>query len=246
LLDVQELEVHFGAVQALAGFSMAVSRDEIVALIGPNGAGKSTAVKTIAGVNRPSSGRVVYNDEDISGLPAHTVVGKGISLVPQGRRLFPSLTVRENVEMGAFSQQDKQAVAADLEHWVNFFPEVRKTLSMRAANLSGGQQQIVALVRGLMSRPSILMLDEPSIGVAPPIVRRIGEEIRRLNREGGVGIVIVEQNVGLALDVADRVIVLAQGRDVHAGPPSELRDPDVLAAHFFGSGAGGSREPEPA
>jgi branched-chain amino acid transport system ATP-binding protein len=238
MLELEQVEVRFGGVHALRGVSLSARKDEVVALIGPNGAGKSTALKAAAGVNKPSAGRVVYDGQDITAWAPPAVVRTGVSLIPQGRRLFSSMSVRDNIEMGAYVKADRKAVAADLEHWASFFPEVGSNLDKRAAELSGGQQQIVAFVRGLMSRPSMLMLDEPSIGVAPPIADKIGREIRRLNDEAGVGIVIVEQNVKLAFDVADRVVVLAQGRDVHTGTPDELRDPDVLAAHFFGAAAG--------
>jgi len=161
-------------------------------------------------------------------------VRAGITLVPQGRQLFPSMTVRENIELGDFVHAKRSDVNADLERWIDFFPEIGDRLNVRAASLSGGQQQIVALVRGLMARPGLLMLDEPSIGVAPIVVSRIGEELTRLSREAKVPILLVEQNIAFAFGLADRVVILAQGRDVYVGTPDELSDPDVLARHFFG------------
>jgi branched-chain amino acid transport system ATP-binding protein len=234
MLEVRDLAVSYGRIRALNGVSFTVDGPEIVTLIGANGAGKSTTLRAIAGLAKPTRGSVVLDGEDVAGRSPAQVVSAGITLVPQGRQLFGSMTVRENIELGAFVHSKKADIHDDLERWVDFFPEISAYLSTRAASLSGGQQQIVALIRGLMARPQLLMLDEPSIGVAPIVVRRIGEELTRLSREAKVPIVLVEQNIAFAFDLADRVVILAQGRDVHTGPPDPLRDPNVLARHFFG------------
>ena len=237
LLDIDNLHVHFGHVHALRGVDLQARLDEVLVLIGPNGAGKSTVVNTVAGLNKPASGSVRVDGADYAGRTPKDMVQAGLTLVPQGRRLFGSMSVRENIELGAFTRHDRAAVAADIDKWAGFFPEVGERLAIRSSMLSGGQQQIVAIIRGLMSRPRMLMMDEPSIGLAPIVVKRIGQEIRRLNREAGIGIILVEQNIEFALTVADRVAILAQGRVVHTDKPEALRDPGLLAHHFFGTAA---------
>lgn len=231
---MRDLHVRFGHVHALRGASLRAARDEVLVLIGPNGAGKSTVLNAAAGLYPPSSGEVLIEGAPFGGRSPRDVVRAGLTLVPQGRRLFTSMTVRENLELGAFTRSDLAEIAADIRRWAGFFPEIGERLSIKAGALSGGQQQLVAIVRGLMSRPRALMLDEPSIGLAPVVVKRIGAEIRRLNREAGIGIVMVEQNVEFALDVADRIAILAQGRVVYEGPPATLRDPALLVHYFFG------------
>jgi len=241
LLAIEALQVHFGHVHALRGATLEAARDEVLVLIGPNGAGKSTVLNTVAGLYRPSHGSVRVDGNDLTGRSPGDMVKAGVTLVPQGRRLFGSMTVRENIELGAYTlksaRNSRTATEAKIRQWAAFFPEVGQRLDMRASLLSGGQQQIVAIIRGLMSEPRVLMMDEPSIGLAPVVVKRIGEEIRRLNRESGIGIVLVEQNVEFALTVADRVAILSQGRVVHVAPPAALRDPALLAHHFFGEAA---------
>ena len=237
MLEIEKLQVHFGHVHALRGVTLAAARDEVLVLIGPNGAGKSTVLNTIAGLNNPSHGSVRVEGADLTGKPPREVVKSGVTLVPQGRRLFGSMTVRENLELGAYTRNVRAEIDRKIERWAGFFPEIGQRLGIQAALLSGGQQQIVAIIRGLMSEPRMLMMDEPSIGLAPVVVKRIGEEIRRLNRESGIGIVLVEQNVEFALTVADRVAILSQGQVVHVAPPAALRDPALLAHHFFGAAA---------
>jgi branched-chain amino acid transport system ATP-binding protein len=237
LLEIEDLHVRFGHVHALRGVDLQARQDEVLVLIGPNGAGKSTVLNTIAGLNAPVAGAIRVDGVNLGGSTPRAVVKAGLTLVPQGRRLFGSMTVRENVELGAFTRHDRAAVRTEIAQWAGFFPEVGARLGFAASLLSGGQQQIVAIIRGLMSRPRMLMMDEPSIGLAPVVVKRIAEEIRRLNREAGVGIVLVEQNIEFALTVADRVAILAQGRVVHVDQPKALRDPDLLAHHFFGAAA---------
>jgi branched-chain amino acid transport system ATP-binding protein len=239
MLRVEDLAVSFGKINALNGVSFEVQPREIVTLIGANGAGKSTTVRAIAGLTKLRAGSVHLDERDLTGLPARDVVKAGLTLLPQGRQLFGSMSVRENIEMGAFVRAKDLTVADDIERWLEFFPEIADKMSSRAAHLSGGQQQIVALIRGLMANPHVLMLDEPSIGIAPLVVTRIAEELHRLSRDAGVAILLVEQNIAFAFDLADRVVVLAQGRDVFTGTPDEVRDPDVLATYFFGEASGG-------
>jgi len=234
LLETEELHVRFGHVHALRGATLTAALDEIVVLIGPNGAGKSTVLNTIAGLNAPSEGSLKIDGRDFGGKTPRQVVDAGVTLVPQGRRLFTSMSVRENLELGAFTRSDRSNIDRDIAQWAKFFPEVGERMNINAGALSGGQQQIVAIIRGLMSNPRMLMMDEPSIGLAPVVVKRIGEEIRRLNREAGIGILMVEQNVEFALDVADRIVIMAMGRVVFSGPPTTLRDPSLLAHYFFG------------
>jgi branched-chain amino acid transport system ATP-binding protein len=241
MLLIEDLHVHFGHVHALRGVTLQADRDEVLVLIGPNGAGKSTVVNTVAGLVRPSAGSVRVGGAELAGRAPADMVRAGVTLVPQGRRLFGSMTVRENLELGAYTRSAGAGLARKIDHWVQFFPEIVERLDTRAGLLSGGQQQLVAILRGLMSDPSLLMMDEPSIGLAPAVVKRIGAQIRRLNRESRIGIVLVEQNVEFALMVADRVAILSQGRVVHVAEPAALRDPDLLAFHFFGAPAGGGK-----
>jgi branched-chain amino acid transport system ATP-binding protein len=238
LLKVNDLHVRFGHVHAVRGASLEMGMNEVLVLIGPNGAGKSTVLNTIAGLNAPASGSIRFNDTDIGGMAPREVVRSGVCLVPQGRRLFTSMSVHENLEMGAYTRSDHQGIRKDIAQWAAFFPEVGARLGVGAGTLSGGQQQIVAIIRGLMTNPKMLMMDEPSIGLAPVVVKRIAQEIRRLNREAGIGVIMVEQNVEFAFDVADRVAILVMGRVVHVGPPSTLRDHALLAHYYFGDQPG--------
>lgn len=237
VLATENLQVHFGHVHVLRGITLRAARDEILVLIGPNGAGKSTVLNAVAGLVRPSHGEVRIDGAAMTGRAPRDMVKAGVTLVPQGRRLFGSMTVRENLELGAYTRDVRSEIDREIRRWAGFFPEVGQRLNTRASLLSGGQQQIVAIIRGLMSDPRLLMMDEPSIGLAPVVVKRIGEEIRRLNRESGIGIVLVEQNVEFALTVADRVAILSQGRVAYVGPPATLRDATLLAHHFFGTPA---------
>jgi len=237
LLEINDLHVRFGHVHALRGASLTAARNEILVMIGPNGAGKSTVLNAVAGLNAPTQGSIRIDGNELTGHSPAAIVKAGVTLVPQGRRLFRSMSVRENLELGSYTKNVRTQIDEKIARWAGFFPEVGQRLGIRSALLSGGQQQIVAIIRGLMSEPRMLLLDEPSIGLAPIVVKRIGEEIRRLNRESGIGIVLVEQNVEFALSVADRVAIMSQGRIVHVGPPSALRDPALLAHHFFGAAA---------
>jgi branched-chain amino acid transport system ATP-binding protein len=243
MLETREVHVRFGHVHAVRGATLKAAREEVLVLIGPNGAGKSTVLNTVAGLFPPSEGQILIDGVEVQGGSPREMVEAGVTLVPQGRRLFTSMSVRENMELGAFLRNDRRGIDDDIRQWSGFFPEVGARLGVAAGSLSGGQQQIVAIIRGLMSKPRMLMLDEPSIGLAPIVVTRIGQEIRRLNRESGIGIIMVEQNVRFALDVADRIAILAQGRVVYAGPPAPLRDPGLLANYFFGEVAATGAHP---
>jgi len=233
MLAAKGLEVRYGAFSALRGASITVDRGTVVGVVGPNGAGKSTLLKAIVGLSRMTAGDIRIDGEALTGSPPDRLV-RGVTLVPQGRRLFNSMSVRENMLMGAYHRRDQRDVQADLDRWVEFFPEIEGKLTAPAGTLSGGQQQIVALMRGLMAAPRYLLLDEPSMGIAPIVVKRIGEVIRRLAHELDLGIILVEQNVRLALAASDEVTVMAQGRDIFHGGPADLEDHDRLAELFFG------------
>ncbi len=245
LLRVEDLAVAYGPVTALRGVSLEVARGEIVAVLGPNGAGKSTLLKTIAGVVHPSSGSVLHEGRRIDGMAAEDVVRRGIALVPEGRLLFPRFTVLENLQVGAFSRRDRDAVAADIERTLEMFPVLRERSKQSAGTLSGGEQQQLAIARALMSGPSLVLLDEPSLGLAPIVVERVFELIASL-REHGVTVLLVEQNVHRALEVADRASVLAVGEVVLSGTGEELRRTETgLERHYLGIAASSGGDPRP-
>jgi len=232
LLQVENLHVAYGAIRALRGISFHIKEGEVVTLIGANGAGKSTTLRTISGLLRPSVGDVFYEGESLVRTPPERIVGLGISQVPEGRRIFPRLTVQENLEMGAYTRSDPAETRESMERVFTSFPRLQERLSQRGGTLSGGEQQMLAMGRGLMSRPSLLLLDEPSMGLAPILVEEIFEIIRRINSEG-TSILLVEQNAAMALSVADRGYVLETGSIVLEGTAQELaRDPQVQAAYL--------------
>lgn len=232
MLRAEVIHLSFRHVAALRGASIEVEAGRVVGIVGPNGAGKSTLLKVIAGLHRPDSGHVSYAGQPLSAGPV-SAVRAGVVLAPQGRRLFNSMTVRENLVCGGYARPDRSAIDEDIEKWTEQFPEVRELFGRRAGTLSGGQQQVVALVRALVANPKVLLLDEPSMGVAPRIVARMGEEIVRLAHEHGLGILLVEQNVSLALKVSDTIVVMSRGRHTYCGPPSGVSDPDTLTQYFF-------------
>lgn len=233
LLQVDNLHVHYGAIHALQGISFHIEQGEIVTLIGANGAGKSTALKTICGLLRPTAGAVYFRGQDITRLPAHKIVSMGISQVPEGRRIFAPLTVRENLEMGAYTRSDKREIAESMERVFASFPRLKERLNQLGGTLSGGEQQMLAMGRGLMSRPELLLLDEPSMGLAPILVEEIFRIIREIN-EQGTSILLVEQNAHMALSVANRGYVLETGRIVLEGTAAELRDNAQVRAAYLG------------
>jgi len=227
MLELQEISVYYGNIRALDGVSMQVRDGELVTLIGSNGAGKSTTLKTISGLLRPKSGSLRYNDHELESLPPHRIVALGISQAPEGRRIFKGLTVAENLRMGAVQRQDTAGIQADTQRVYSLFPILKERSRQVAGTLSGGEQQMLAIARALMSRPKLLLLDEPSLGLAPLVVKAIFETITRLKEEGTT-ILLVEQNARLALDVADRAYVMESGRIILEGPSEELkRNPQI-------------------
>ncbi|MCR5001931.1 MAG: ABC transporter ATP-binding protein [Lachnospiraceae bacterium] len=232
LLSVNDLHVYYGSIHAIKGISFEVNEGEVVTLIGANGAGKSTTLNTVAGLLKPRSGSVTLNDSDIIGIPAHRIVGMGMALCPEGRRIFQQLTVRENLEMGAYTR-DGSTLENDLEMVYELFPRLKERFKQIAGTLSGGEQQMLAMGRALMSHPKILMLDEPSMGLAPILVDQIFDIIKKLHEKGKT-ILLVEQNAQMALSVADRGYVLETGRIVITGTGRELLNNDMVRKAYLG------------
>jgi branched-chain amino acid transport system ATP-binding protein len=232
LLEVNNLNVYYGAIHALQGITFNVAEGEIVTLIGANGAGKSTTLRTISGLLRPRQGHVTYKSSDITLMPAEQIVRLGISHVPEGRKIFAPLTVRENLEMGAYTREDKNEISATMERVFKHFPRLRERINQVGGTLSGGEQQMLATGRGLMSRPALLLMDEPSMGLSPILVEEIFKIIKEINEEG-TSILLVEQNALMALSVANRAYVLETGRIVLSGNTKEVADnPQVKAAYL--------------
>jgi branched-chain amino acid transport system ATP-binding protein len=231
ILEVADLKVRYGAIQALKGISLNLDEGEIVTLIGANGAGKSTTLRTIMGLVPTVSGEVRYKGASIVGRPTHQVVGEGMTLVPEGRAIFGNLTVRENLTLGAYVRKDPD-VGADLQKVFKIFPRLRERIAQNAGTLSGGEQQMLAIARALMSRPQVLLLDEPSLGLAPLLVHTIFESIEEVNRMG-TSVLLVEQNANAALKHSHRAYVLETGSVILAGPsPDIAADPKVKEAYL--------------
>jgi branched-chain amino acid transport system ATP-binding protein len=233
LLGVRDLKVFYGNIAAVKGISFEVHPGEIVTLIGSNGAGKSTTLRCISGLIKPRKGSVWLNGENITRLEGHDVVAKGICHSPEGRRIFPKMSVDENLDLGAFLRNDKAEIAADRTRVLDLFPRLQERLNQRAGTMSGGEQQMLAVARAMMGRPSLLMLDEPSMGLAPVLVDLIFETIATI-REQGTAILLVEQNALAALRVADYAYVLESGSLKLNGPASELIDDDEVAKAYLG------------
>ncbi len=232
MLHVENLNVHYGVIRALHDVSLSVAAGEIVTLIGSNGAGKSTTLLTLSGLLQPTSGRIEFENKNLLTMPPHLRVSSGLVQVPEGRRVFATLTVAENLDLGAYTRRDKAAVQQDLNEVFDLFPRLRERSSQPAGTLSGGEQQMLAVGRALMSRPRLLLLDEPSLGLAPLLVREIFNVVRRI-RERGVTVLLVEQNAHLSLAIADRAYVLETGRIVMSGPAEDIaRDPRVKEAYL--------------
>ncbi len=234
LLSVEDLHVSYGAIRALHGISFHVEKGEIVTLIGANGAGKSTTLRTISGLLLPDRGRIMYDGVDLTRLPADQIVRLGVVQVPEGRKIFAPLTVRENLEMGAFTRRDKREIAESMEFVFSIFPRLQERAEQLGGTLSGGEQQMLAVARALMAKPRLLLMDEPSMGLAPILVEEIFNVIQRINQEG-VTILLVEQNAHMALSVAHRGYVLETGVIQMEGTAAELREnPQVRQAYLGG------------
>jgi branched-chain amino acid transport system ATP-binding protein len=232
LLEVSAVRARYGAIEALKGVSLTVGEGEVVTLIGSNGAGKSTTLRSIAGLTPAFAGRITYDGEDITGVPADEIVTRGIALSPEGRRCFARMSVRENLDLGAYRRRDAASVAADMERVFSLFPRLKERVDQKAGTMSGGEQQMLAIGRALMASPRLLLLDEPSLGIAPVLVDRIYETIGEIHRSG-VAILLVEQNASRALDAAGRGYVLETGRVVLADDTASLRnDPRVREAYL--------------
>ncbi len=232
LLDVKDLDVYYGAIHALQGASFHVNEGEIVSLIGANGAGKSTTLRAISALLRPRRGTIVYKDKDITNTPADQIVRLGISHVPEGRKIFAPLTVRENLEMGAYTRSDPAEIDSSMKRVFSSFPRLKERINQLGGTLSGGEQQMLATGRGLMSKPTLLLLDEPSMGLSPLLVEEIFRIIQEINAQG-TSILLVEQNALMALSISHRAYVLETGRIVLSGTGKEvLENPQVKAAYL--------------
>ena len=232
MLEIANINVYYGAIHAVRDISFHVEEGEIVTLIGANGAGKSTSLNTVAGLLRPKNGKITFEGESLIGVPGHKMVTKGIALCPEGRRIFQDMTVKDNLEMGAFTRTDAEAKET-MEMVFNRFERLRERINQPAGTLSGGEQQMLAMGRALMSKPKLLMLDEPSMGLAPLLVKEIFDIIRVLN-EQGTTILLVEQNASMALSIADRAYVLETGRVARYGAASDLLHDEAVRKAYLG------------
>lgn len=228
LLEVRDLHTVYGRTRVHRGVSMTIEQGEIVTVLGPNGAGKTTLLSAIAGLLAISGGRIIFDGDDISGWPADRVTRAGVSLVPEGRRIFPGMTVRDNLALGAYARSVQSEVDQDLERMLDYFPILRERLGAQGTDLSGGQQQMLAIARGLMARPTLILLDEPSLGLSPVLVQEIAGIIRGLRDEFGASVLLVEQNAGLALGVAERGYLMQTGAIAAEGSLEEMRNSGVM------------------
>lgn len=233
MLKVNEIDVYYGAIHALKKLSLEVEQGTIVTLIGANGAGKTTTLKTISGILRPKSGTITYNGKDITKVAPEKIVSLGISQVPEGRRIFPTMTVLENLEMGAYLRKDKKEILKDLENVFARFPRLRERRKQMAGTLSGGEQQMLAIGRALMARPELMLMDEPSMGLAPLLVKEIFEIIKDINSRGTT-ILLVEQNANMALSVADNAYVIETGEIVLQGTAEQLMKSEEVKKAYLG------------
>ena len=235
VLELDGIETYYGTIRALRGVSLEVRAGEIVTLLGANGAGKTTTLRSINGLNRPRRGTITFAGQEITTIPAHGIVKLGISQSPEGRKLFPRMTVVENLEMGAFQRSDRAAIKEDMEGVFTLFPRLAERRTQKAGTMSGGEQQMCAIGRAMMARPKLLMLDEPSMGLAPIFVERIFETIVEINKQG-TPILLVEQNALMALEVADRGYVLETGSIVLEGPAADLKTNEQVRKTYLGEG----------
>lgn len=233
MLKIKDINVFYGAIHAIKGASLEVNEGEIVTLIGANGAGKSTILRTVSGLLQPKSGSIEFEGRPIGGLPAHEIVKGGISQVPEGRRIFAEMTVAENLELGAFTRSDKDGIKSDMEKVFGRFPRLKERIGQMAGTLSGGEQQMLAMGRALMSRPRLLLLDEPSMGLAPLLIREIFTIIQDINKTGTT-VLLVEQNANMALSIAHRAYVLETGRITLSGDAKELAASEEVRKAYLG------------
>jgi branched-chain amino acid transport system ATP-binding protein len=233
LLKVDNINTYYGKIHALKGISVEVNKGEIVTLIGANGAGKSTTLKTISGQLAPKSGTIEYQGKPIGGIPAHVITSRGVIQVPEGRRIFARMTVMENLEMGAFLRKDVDGIKSDLDLVFTLFPRLKERVAQKGGTLSGGEQQMLAMGRAMMSNPNLLMLDEPSMGLAPVVVEQIFDTIMKLH-DAGITILLVEQNAHMALSIADRGYVLETGEIKLTGPGKDLLENEDVRKAYLG------------
>lgn len=234
MLEVKDIHVHYGAIHALKGVTISVKEGDIVTLIGANGAGKSTTLRTLSGLLKASSGDVQFNGKNLAGVGSHKIVAQGLCHCPEGRRVFPRLTVKENLELGAYLRKDKDGVKRDLDKVFSLFPRLQERIKQPSGTLSGGEQQMLAIGRAWMSRPRLLMLDEPSLGIAPILVQEIFKTIKKINEEEKVTILLVEQNANQALKLAHYAYVLETGKVVLHGKAAELAQDERVRAAYLG------------
>lgn len=233
MLKVDNIDVYYGAIHAIKGISIEVPKGEIVTLVGSNGAGKSTTLRTISGLMKPKNGTILFEDKNIVGVPAHKIVGMGLCQVPEGRHVFANMSVMENLELGAYLRNDKDGIARDLEDVFKKFPRLLERKDQISGTLSGGEQQMLAMGRALMSRSRLLLLDEPSMGLAPLLVKEIFNIIKEIN-ESGTTVLLVEQNANMALSIADKAYVLETGRIALAGTAQELASSEAVRKAYLG------------
>jgi branched-chain amino acid transport system ATP-binding protein len=233
ILELKDVHTYYGSIQALKGISIDVSEGEIVTMLGANGAGKSTTLRSINGLNHPRRGRIAFEGEDITSTPPHEIVRRGIAQSPEGRKLFPRMSVLENLEMGAFQRSDRGGIKEDIERVFTLFPRLSERKTQKAGTLSGGEQQMCAIGRALMARPKLLMLDEPSMGLAPIFVERVFETIVEINKQG-TPILLVEQNALMALEIANRGYVMETGKIVLADDAKALRQNEQVRKTYLG------------
>ena len=233
MLKVDNIDVYYGAIHAIKGISIEVPKGEIVTLVGSNGAGKSTTLRTISGLMKPKNGTILFEDKNIVGVPAHKIVGMGLCQVPEGRHVFANMSVMENLELGAYLRNDKDGIVRDLEDVFKKFPRLLERKDQISGTLSGGEQQMLAMGRALMSRPRLLLLDEPSMGLAPLLVKEIFNIIKEIN-ESGTTVLLVEQNANMALSIADKAYVLETSRIALAGTAQELASSEAVRKAYLG------------
>jgi branched-chain amino acid transport system ATP-binding protein len=234
ILQVEDIHTFYGSIEALKGISIEVKEGEIVTLIGSNGAGKSTTLRSISGLNAPKTGKIVYDGKEIQGTPAHEVASMGIAQAPEGRRIFPRLTVAENLDMGAFLRSNRSEIEQDRQRVYELFPRLKEREAQKGGTMSGGEQQMLAMGRAMMANPKMLLLDEPSLGLAPVVVDRIYETIRKINQQG-VTILLVEQNANYALDVSARGYVLETGKVALSDASDALRSNEEVQKAYLGT-----------